>query len=133
MRKYYLFNLKEDVYKYYYDKPNKLYKVFNDLYNNSFFSATLLLQILNNYKDITKYFNKVYYKRYGKMYLLKNKNEKTVVNFKKSVIIITSTKDIPNIFIILSKLLSNIFVIDFKNKDYFYLENIKDVYEIYKK
>lgn len=133
MRKYYLFSLKEDIYKYYYNKPSKLYKVINDLYNNSLFSATLLFQLLNNYEDISIYFDKCCYKKCGRMYLLKNKKEKTVINFKKSVIIITTTKDIPDIFIILNKLLKNIFIIDFENKDYFYLNNIKEVYEIYRK
>lgn len=130
MRKFYLFNLKEEIYNYYYDKPDKLYKVIDGIYNDDWFDKFLFLQLINYNEDISCYIKSVYYKKCGSIYLLKNKKEKTAVNIKKSVIIITSSVDNPDILIFLNKLFKYMFVIDFKNSDYFFLNNIKYIYYI---
>ncbi len=132
MRTYYIFKINK-YFAYIYKKwPYKMYKIIEELY------YTKDYDMLVSYKYYQKFaieFNKldlneyIYnlnkknknYRRDNNIHIIENgKYNKLVIN---STCIILKTNDIYSIFLNdLNVYLDNIFICDFKNKDYFWLD-----------
>ena len=124
MRKYYLFNIKKEVYEYYKKNKHELYnnlKCLSKLKKEDFNHGVSLfhqlcepfdVDLLNNYL-IDKY--KLI--SYNGKFELKN----TYIYLKSSRIIVKTNVNLPGIFLDFKCYNRLIFVIDFEMKDYFFL------------
>lgn len=134
MRTYYIFKINK-YFAYIYKKwPHKMYKIIEELYYTKDYDMTI------SYKYFTKFastFNKlaineyIYnlnkgsstYSRDNNIHIIKNeKYNKLTVN---KTCIMLKTDDIYSVFLNdLNIITDNVFVCDFKNKDYFWLESL---------
>ena len=135
MRVFYLFDLKDDFYNMYKEYPYKLYKMFEDIYLTSKYNKNLAI---NMYEQINSKYNKNFINNY-----LKNKNKLDIYYYNKDNIHIISNRynyskllvnsyylkiksnlNFTNFFKHINSYSNNIFVCDFDNNDYFWLEKI---------
>lgn len=127
MRKYYIFIIRTEFYKIYKNNSLVLYKTLENLYNlnlNNFgyglsiynqLCLTFNTDVLNNYFS-RKFNNYKYHKHYIK-------NEHVIIEIHRSCIVILTKYNIPKIMRYLLYYNRYLFVCDFDNKDYFWLEN----------
>jgi len=134
MRTYYIFKINK-YFAYVYKKfPYKMYKIIEELYNTKDYD------MLSSYKYYQKFaveFNKLALNEY--IYTLNKKNKNYyrdnnihILNNEKynkltinSTCLILKTNDIYSIFLNdINANLNNIFICDFKNKDYFWLDSL---------
>jgi len=134
MRTYYIFKINK-YFAYVYKKwPYRMYNIIEELYNSRDYN---LLNSYRYYQKFAKKFDKMFlndyiynlnkdnynYSRDNSIHIIKNdKNNKLIIN---STCLILRTDDIYSVFLNdLNECLDNIFVCDFKNKDYFWLESL---------
>lgn len=136
MRTFYIFKIKKPYVILTKDKPYHLFNTFNNIYHlkenelkygiqmfeqikDDFNKDRLNNSLFNYYKDKYNYskINNVH-KIYD--YYTKEKS-KLIIN--KTYLVIKSTKDMPTFFYFFAKR-DDMFVCDFKNKDYFWLEGL---------
>ena len=134
MRTYYIFKINK-YFAYIYKKwPYKMYKIIEELY------YTKEYDMLYSYKYYQKFavpFNKISLNEY--IYNLNKKNENynrdnnihTIYNDKYNKLLINNscmilkTNDIYSVFLNdINQQLDNIFICDFKNKDFFWLDSL---------
>lgn len=134
MRTYYLFKINESFYNLYYNKSFYLYKIFEEISKSSENDFKISYRLFN---QITLPYNKSYingilYKKYmyNENYLktlnkhvLNDEIEKTKLTIYNTYIKIKSNQNIP-VFLKDFKDEINIFVCDFNNKDYFFLNKV---------
>ena len=136
MRHFYLFDIDKKSININKTHPYSLFKLFYELYNGnrnnydyykkiygSIIKPIKRKKLNNNLYDIfktnlfyTKFMNNHYYNDY-----LENEETKIVIN--NSYIKVDTNNVKPTFFGVLNKY-SNLFVCDFDNNDYFYLENV---------
>lgn len=127
MRKYYLFTVKKDYYQIYKKNPMVLYKTLENLYklkkDDLNFGLTLYNQICDiiDIERLKNYFNHVKELSNGNKYLIKLNNQLTLFDFHYACIIVKSVKNYPTVFNTLNYYSKYIFVCDFYNHDYFFL------------
>ncbi len=134
MRTYYIFRINK-YFAYIYKKwPYKMYKIVEELYNTKDYD---MLSTYRYYKKFAINFNKLslneyiynlnkrdknYYRDNNTHIINNEKYNKLVIN---STCMILKTDDIYSIFLNdINTYLDNIFICDFKNKDYFWLESL---------
>ena len=134
MRTYYIFKINK-YFAYIYKRwPYKMYKIIEELYYTKDYDMLISYRY---YKKFALEFNKlaineyIYninksnnnYYRDNNIHILNNDNyNKLKVN---SACLILKTDDIYSVFLNdLSEYLDNVFICDFKNKDYFWLESL---------
>jgi len=134
MRTYYIFRINK-YFAYIYKKwPYKMYKIIEELYNTKDYN---LLNSYKYYQKFAKQFNKMFlndyiynlnkrnynYYRDNSTHIIKNeKYNKLVIN---STCLILKSDDIYSVFLNdLNECMDNLFICDFKNKDYFWLESL---------
>ena len=128
MKKFYLFEIRKEFYKIYKKNSFVLYKTLENLHNlqreNLNYGISLFNQICNiiDKKNIN---NKLidYIKINDDKYLVNEYNEETIITIKNTYICYNTNMDIPKS---MSKIYStdkHFFVIDFKEKDYFWLSD----------
>lgn len=134
MRTYYIFKINK-YFAYIYKKfPFKMYKIIEELYHTKEYD---ILQSYKYYKRFAIEFNKLAINEYIYNLNKQNKNYQrdnsihTIINEKYNRItinqmcIILKTDDIYSIFLNdLNIYLDNIFICDFKNNDYFWLDSL---------
>lgn len=132
MRTYYLFKVNK-CFAYIYKKfPFRMYKIVEELYNSKDynllssykyykrFAINYDKHLLNNYIYSVNKINNRYYRDNSTHIINNGKYNKLVIN---STCLILKTDDIYSIFLNdLNQIEENVFVCDFKNKDYFWLE-----------
>lgn len=127
MRKYYLFIIKE---KY---KNKQIFHTLNNLYNikenNLLYGVKVFHEMCELYdkKIISMYLEKRFAnikKIKTNQYYLNGYQEQDLIVLKKSVIIIMTNLNFPLILRTFNIYNHNIFVCDFENKDYFWLDNM---------
>lgn len=135
MRCFYLFKINNEFSILSKDNPYKLYEMFESIYNLEHNEAFLGMKIyetlalpfenddMNNY-IFTKYQDNDFYTKSFNQHILNNyyTDEKTNLIINKTFIKIISNK-LPSYFKELNNY-KNIFVCDFKNKDYFWLKDL---------
>lgn len=136
MRTYYVFKIKEPYSNLTKDSPYNLYKILENIY---YLNNDQVRIAYNFFSQIRDYFNKdkldnnlyEHYKNkdnyskinYTHMIYDYFTNEKTKLVINKSYLYLKSTKEIPSFLkIIFPK--DHLFVCDFINKDYFWLEEL---------
>lgn len=127
MRKYYIFIIRKEFYKIYKNNSLVLYKTLENLYNlnltNFGYGVSIYNQlcltfnpeVLNNY--FLRKFNNY---KYNKHFII---SEQVIIEIHRSCIVLLTKKNVPNIMKYLLYYNKYLFVCDFDNKDYFWLEN----------
>ena len=125
MKKYYLFIIKNEYVKLYKNKSYVLYKILEKLYSaktyDFSYGINIYKELCNNIsvKLLDNYFNnRILHKK--KNNIIKLNNELTYIEIKYPCIIIYTNK-ISKIFKIFNIYNHNIFMCDFKNKKYYWL------------
>ncbi len=130
MRKYYLFIINSKYYNVYNDNPDLLYKALNILVNTSVNTYSFGFSIHNQLCEtidvdlLSHYFNERFNIKNNKYtYLIENNtlNELSIVILKKSCIRVFTNSNLPSFFRVFKLYNKRIFVVDFENKDYFWL------------
>ncbi len=130
MRTYYLFIIKDNLKQMYKNNSNSLYKkleLFNSKNISLNYKMTIYNQICNVYnKDIIiNYLNKLkFLKNNNNKFLYKSKDEISLFEFNCACCLIITNKNLSYFFKFLNYYTKNIFVSDFKNNDYFWLESM---------
>ena len=134
MKELYIFNVKEEFYKLYKEKPSELFFIFNRIYHmklsdkeygyNLFSQISLFLdksKVNEIIKD--KYKDKIMYSNNGNEHIINNLflNEISILTIKNSNIKIESNINKPSFLDDLRDLNFNLFVCDFKNQDFFFI------------
>ena len=127
MRKYYIFIIRQEFYENYKNNPLSLYKTLENLYRlkiNDFgygisiynqLCLTFNTEVLNNY-FLSKFNNYKYNKHFIK-------SEYVIVEIHRTCIVLLTKHNIPEIMKNLLYYNKSLFVCDFENKDYFWLQN----------
>ena len=124
MREYNLFVIKDEYFNFYNNKPEYLYEILNKLNNfssNMNYGITLYEQLCNKIDiEILKYYlNNKYDLSNNKVFYLDN----VFIELKYSRIVVRSKYNYPRIMKSFNCYNRNIFVCDFKNNDYFFLNS----------
>ena len=134
MKELYIFNVKEEFYKLYIEKPSELFFIFNRIYHMKLsdkeYGYNLFSQI-SNFLDKSKinevikdkYKDKIMYSNNGNEHIINNLflNEISILTIKNSNIKIESNVEKPAFLEDLRDLKLNLFVCDFKNQDFFFI------------
>ena len=134
MKELYIFNVKEEFYKLYREKPSELFFIFNRIYHMKLsdkeYGYNLFSQI-SNFLDKSKinevikdkYKDKIMYSNNGNEHIINNLflNEISIITIKNSNIKIESNVEKPAFLENLRDLKLNLFVCDFKNQDFFFI------------
>lgn len=134
MKELYIFNVKEEFYKLYREKPSELFFIFNRIYHMKLsdkeYGYNLFSQI-SNFLDKSKinevikdkYKDKIMYSNNGNEHIINNLflNEISILTIKNSNIKIESNVEKPAFLENLRDLKLNLFVCDFKNQDFFFI------------
>ena len=136
MRRFYIFNINEYFKILTKNDPYNLYKQFDNIYHFNKYNIKQYCDLYNkitipinknklnnnlynyylNDESYTKYLNTHHYNNYYN-------DEETVLTIGNNYMIIDTTSINP-IFFDKLKIIKNLFVCDFQNQDYFWLENI---------
>ena len=138
MRTYYIFEIKEEFYNLYYDGASTLYTILKQLFllkkQDIDFGFTIFNQLVEkqdkyklNKNIFIKYHKEKIYTKLGNEHIINNlyKDEISVLTIKNSYITVSTNHNYSSFFNILIDYSSKYFVVDFKNQDYFFLNNIK--------
>ena len=138
MRRFYIFNIREELMSLYKDNPDNLYKILSSIHSMKeqglVYAYNLFQQIcvtfdtlsLNN-KLYLKMHNDLVYTKIDNEHIINNlyKDEVSALKVKYSYILINTNKSYTDFFNTLALDNRNYFVCDFINNDYFFLSNIK--------
>ncbi len=131
MYKYHLFIINNNAYKIYKDNSSYLYEILNTLYKLKERDLTYGINLYKSICDIfsvkllNNYLKDKYYIDKNKDYIiLKNNKEITKLKIGFSRIIIITNVKYPNIFQIFNIYNKKIFVINYKEKKYFWLNEL---------
>lgn len=128
---YYLFIINNNAYKLYKNNPKYLYDILNTLYrikgNDLVYGINLFNSICNIFttKLLINYLEERFYTKKHKEYIiLKNNSELTKIKIKPSRIVIKTDKKIPNIFRLLNIYNKKIFIVNFRNGEFKWLNDV---------
>ena len=134
MNEFYIFDIKNEFYKLYKDKPSELYFIYNRIYHmkksDREYGYNLFCQI-SNFLD-KKYINDMLKDKYNEKIMYSNNNNEHIINnlFVNEISILTvknpnikieSNISKPSFFEDLRSLNLHLFVCDFKNNNYFFI------------
>lgn len=136
MRTFYLFKIKKSYSEITKDAPYNLFKAIENIYylkqeDLSYFN-NFFLQIRDTFNkdyldnNIFEYYkNKYSYTKFNNIHMINDyyTEEKSKLIINNSYLYIKSTKNVPTFLRAITKK-DNIFVCDFENKDYFWLEEL---------
>ena len=127
MKKYDIFEVKKEIYNIYKNNSKSLYKTLYNLYNMNKTDLNLGISIYNeicntiNKDKLLKYINLLPITRNVRNKYLINKN---VIISKPSRIILKANKIDENIIYILNNYDKYLFICDFKNKKYYWINEL---------
>lgn len=136
MRTYYIFNINKTMNTLYDKKTNNVFKVLKSIYETDqkksiSIKKTYLRLIkplrksrIDNYL-IMKHSNDLYYTKYDNIHKLISEKEYSNLIIKNTFMKIKSSNNISSFLKDLVDINDNLFVVDFNNNDYFYLEDLK--------
>ena len=136
MRTYYIFKINDDFRTLYNKKSNSIYKMLNDIRISKKEDKDKVSKL---YSKLTKpidkkkvndfiirnHLNDFYYKKIGIYHELCNNLEDSILTVNNTFIKLVTNNNISSFFKDLYLLNDNLFLIDFENKDYFYMEDLK--------
>lgn len=136
MRTFYIFKINNMFQTFYNDKSSILFKMFNEIYNSEdddiinnfrlFEKITIPFnkKIFNNY-IMLKHRDDLYYKKYENKHIINDDKELTKMIVNTTHLKIKTNKNLNSFIKDIIDTKENVFVIDFKNKDYFWLNEIE--------
>ncbi len=138
MREYYIFQVKEEFKQLYQQNQVILYQTFKQIYQlpkeDVAYGYSLFKQLTKkidkekiDYELFLKLHGSIPYSKKGNTHYINNlyRDEISTLKVKSTYIQIHTNKDYTEFFEFLYKLNTHYFVCDFKNQDYFFLEDIK--------
>ena len=134
---YYIFNVKESIYNLYKNNPSSLYKILENIYfmhvEEINYGFNIFRQLTNKIK-IENISNQIYIKMHKELIYSKVEDshvindlyhdEVSILKIKSSRILLESNKSYSSFFKILYDINNYYFVCDFKEKDFFFIEDI---------
>ena len=140
MRRFYIFNIREELMDLYKENSSNLYKLLNSIYGmneseltyayNLFKQICSCIDTLNiNNKLYLKLHNDLVYTKIDNEHIINNlyKDEVSVLKVMKSHLVLDCNNSYSSFFKFLNSYNSNFFVCDFKSGDYFFLSEISVV------
>lgn len=137
MRRFYVFSIRDELMSLYKDSSSNLFKILNSIYTmdeseityayNLFKQLCISIDTLSlNNKLYLKMHNDLVYTKIDNEHIINNlyKDEVSVLKIKKSHLILDCNNSYSSFFSFLNNYNSNFFVCDFKNGDYFFLNEI---------
>lgn len=143
MRLYYVFNVKEEIAKLYEDNPKALFKVLENIYymhqDDVMYGFNIFKQITNKIK-VHELNNSLYIKLHKDLVYTKTKDEHvindlyhdevSILKVKSSHLLLESNKSYSSFFKILNEFNNNYFICDFKEKDFFFINDILNIINV---
>lgn len=139
MRKYYVFNIKEEFRELYNNNPYFLFNILRNIYNLDSSEVSYALTLLDQleYKfdkyELDKYIyiklhKEMPYSKKGEIHFINNifKDEVSKMIVKNRYIKIISDTNYSSFFNVLSTISNNYFVCDFEYLNFFFINNIKN-------
>ena len=137
MRTYYIFKINNGCNTLYNKRTSNIYKILNrinDLDMNETHKAIniykKIIRPINrdriDYLITKKHMNDFYYTKINNCHELKNAKEKSIMFINKTYIKIVCSNNISSFFKDIYMIDKDLFVIDFKYKDYFYIEDFNN-------
>lgn len=135
MRVFYIYNVNDFCASVYEQYPYKLYKMLEDAYytnkHNLVLSSSLYEQIttnfnklyLNNYLFVNNKLDSYYYKK-SNLHLISNRHERSKLMVNSYCLKLKTNLNYPKFFEHINKYSDNIFICDFQNQDYFWLNKV---------
>ena len=137
MRMYYIFNVKNDIAMLYKNKPSNLYKILENIYfmhiEEINYGFNIFKQLTNRIK-VHELNNEIYIKLHKDLVYSKIDNEHvindlyhdevSILKVKSSHMLLESNKSYSSFFKLLNNVNINYFVCDFKEKDFFFINDI---------
>ena len=137
MRTFYVFNINDYFFSMYRETPYRIYEMLEDIYHiknyNLRMTVRLYSQMVNRINKLMM--NEYIYNNYHiyEDYTRENNTHNIVTNYECSKLVVGIThlkiktnRNYPVFFESLNRYNNNIFVCDFENKDYFWLDKIKE-------
>lgn len=135
MRVYYLFKVNNYFYYMYKNRPFKMYKMLEEIYHTRNNDVVLTYKM---FEQIAKPFNKKlvndyvsdylkdksFYMTSNNIHLISNNIEYSKLSVGNSNLKIKTNVNYTSFFGIINNYTNNIFICDFINKDYFWLQNV---------
>lgn len=140
MRLYYIFNVKSEITNLYKDKPASLYRILENIYymheEDINYGFSIFKQLTNKNK-VMELNNLLYIKLHKDLIYSKIDNEHiindlyhdevSILKIKSSHLLLESNKSVSSFFKILLDINNNYFVCDFKDKDFFFIDEITNL------
>ena len=136
MRTFYIFKINNMFQTFYNDKANILFKMFYDIYSSNdedlinkfrlFEQITIPFnkRIFNNYVML-KHRDDIFYTKNDNVHTIENDKEISRLTINNTFLKIKSNKNINSFIKDIVDSKECLFIIDFKNKDYFWINEIK--------
>ncbi len=138
MRMFYIFDIKKDIYELYYNNPSNLFKILENIYymheEDINYGFSIFKQLTNRI-NITKINNEIYIKLHKDLVYTKIDNEHiindlyhdevSILKIKNANLLLESNKNYSSFFKILNILNYHFFICDFKEKDFFFINDLK--------
>lgn len=136
MRTFYIFKINNMFQTFYNDKSNILFKMFNEIYSSNdqdlinkfrlFEQITIPInkKIFNNY-IMLKHRDDIFYTKNDNVHTVENDKEISRLTINNTFLKIKSNKNINSFIKDIYDSKESVFVIDFQNKDYFWINEIK--------
>ena len=136
MRTFYIFKINNMFQTFYNDKSNILFKMFNEIYSSNdqdlinkfrlFEQITIPInkKIFNNY-IMLKHRDDIFYTKNDNVHTIENDKEISRLTINNTFLKIKSNKNINSFIKDIVDSKECLFIIDFKNKDYFCINEIK--------
>ncbi len=131
MEIYHIFAIKKEVYKAYKNKQYSLYKLLYNLYNlnksDLKYGITLYNQICTpiNKKVLEQYIELINHRKGNNKYMISENKNISIIIIKPSNIIYKTNGISKNIVYILNNYYNHLFICNFKQKEYKWLNNIE--------
>lgn len=137
MRTYYIFKINNGCNTLYNKKTSNIYKILNRINNLDINESNKAINIYRkiirpinrdriDYLITKKHSNDFYYKKINNCHELVDPKEKNIMFINKTYIKIVCSNNISSFFKDLYMIDRELFVIDFKYKDYFYIEDFNN-------
>lgn len=136
MRTFYIFKINNMFQTFYNDKSNILFKMFNEIYSSNdqdlinkfrlFEQITIPInkKIFNNY-IMLKHRDDIFYTKNDNVHTVENDKEISRLTINNTFLKIKSNKNINTFIKDIVDSRECLFIIDFKNKDYFWVNEVK--------
>ncbi len=136
MRTFYIFKINNMFQTFYNDKSNILFKMFNEIYSSNdqdlinkfrlFEQITIPInkKIFNNY-IMLKHRDDIFYTKNDNVHTIENDKEISRLTINNTFLKIKSNKNINTFIKDIVDSKECLFIIDFKNKDYFWVNEAK--------